>query len=221
MATQLEMFTRAVFLGATRPQTPRLQSPPLEADAGSIPPRHSLPLRPRWASEKEKTTDGIIKDHGHEGPGQYSSQPGGFIFDAHLAHFSIAVSRPEGFATRSGRSMTSFYPSGCSTSLLNETCWTSTEPSMRAGNWSRLYPLLIRDDPRTWRDRMDVWTSRTRSMPKDGTLLIARSTVADSSTAAPRGATLRVKRGAIPSASARVRRHTEREQLLPPRHPEL
>ena len=90
--TYMVALTRAVFLGATRPQTPRLQSPPPEADAGSVPPCHSFHLRLRVVPGKDSRIDGINEEAGQGNRERYSSQPGGSLFDAHLAQSSIAVS---------------------------------------------------------------------------------------------------------------------------------
>ena len=85
-------LTRALFLGATRPQTPRLQSPPQEAGASRVHPRHSNLLRLRVEAREIQLSGGINKEIGQDDRGRYSLQPGGFIFDAHLAHFLMSVS---------------------------------------------------------------------------------------------------------------------------------
>ena len=87
-----ERSTPDRFAGATRPHTPRLHSPPQEADAGQKPPRQRNPLRLRAHNDGYQTIKEITKEIGQDLQERYSSQPGGFIFDAHLAHFSVAVS---------------------------------------------------------------------------------------------------------------------------------
>ena len=87
-----ERSTPDRFAGATRPHTPRLHSPPQEADAGPEPPRQRDPLRLRAHNDGYQTIKEITKEIGQDLQERYSSQPGGFIFDAHLAHFSVAVS---------------------------------------------------------------------------------------------------------------------------------
>jgi len=87
--TQLETLMRAVFLGATRPQTPRLQSPPQEADAKGMPPRKTNALLVRMRKNKQRITRKI----GQRNHGQYSFNLGGFNFDELPAHISVIVSR--------------------------------------------------------------------------------------------------------------------------------
>ncbi len=94
----LGRFTRARIVGAARPHTPRLHSPPQEADAGPGSPRRRNPLSLRKHNDGHQTTRRITKEIGQHDQERYSSQPGGFIFDAHLAQFSVAVSR--GIPTR-------------------------------------------------------------------------------------------------------------------------
>ena len=94
-----ERSTPDRFAGATRPHTPRLHSPPQEADAGQKPLRQRDPLRLRAQNDGYQTIKEITKEIGQDLQERYSSQPGGFIFDAYLAHFSVAVSNwPVGFA---------------------------------------------------------------------------------------------------------------------------
>ena len=86
------MLDCTVLVGATRPHTPRLHSPPQEADAEPNPPRKPNPLRIRMHADQKQTIRWITKEIGQHVQKQYSSQPGGFISDALLAHFSVSVS---------------------------------------------------------------------------------------------------------------------------------
>ena len=84
--------TRARFVGAARPHTPRLHSPPEEADAGPEPPRPRTHLRLRTRNNCHPTIQEITKEIGQDAQERYSSQLGGSVLDALLAHFSVSVS---------------------------------------------------------------------------------------------------------------------------------
>ncbi len=97
--------TRVRIVEATRPHTPRLHSPPQEADAGPGPPGQGGRLRTH--NDGQQTIKGITKEIGQHLKGRYSLQPGGLIFDALLAHFSVSVSttpetQPEQLAEADG-----------------------------------------------------------------------------------------------------------------------
>ena len=68
------------------PPHPSASSPPQEADAGRKPPRSGSLLRLRTIYDGNKTTTEIAMEIGQPAQGRYSSQPGGFLFDALLAH---------------------------------------------------------------------------------------------------------------------------------------
>jgi len=80
------------FVGAARPHTPRL--PPLPQRLTPTRNRHDKgdALRLRTNDKGHQLVKGIVKEIGQHDQEQYSSQPGGFIFDALLAHFLVSVS---------------------------------------------------------------------------------------------------------------------------------
>jgi hypothetical protein len=83
--------TRDRFVGAARPHTPRLHSPPLWADATREPPPRGNPASLRTRN-KENLTNGSGTTIGQLYVKRYSLRPGGSIFDAHLAHNWVTVS---------------------------------------------------------------------------------------------------------------------------------
>ncbi len=83
--------TRDRFVGAARPHTPRLHSPPLWADATREPPPRGNPASLRTRN-KENLTNRSGTTIGQLYVKRYSLRPGGSIFDAHLAHNWVTVS---------------------------------------------------------------------------------------------------------------------------------
>ncbi len=85
--------TRARFVGAARPHTPRLHSPPQEADAERQVPRPRGLQRLPTLNERDEATTEMAREIRQHPPERYSFKLGGFIFDALPAHFSVSVSR--------------------------------------------------------------------------------------------------------------------------------
>ncbi len=83
--------TRDRLVGAARPHTPRLHSPPLWADA----PRETLPEEkphPYGSRMRASQPTGAVQTIGQLYVERYSLRPGGSVFDAHLAHFCLSIS---------------------------------------------------------------------------------------------------------------------------------
>ncbi len=92
---RLGIIERAVFVGAARPHTPRLQSPPQQADAKRKLPRQGDNLRLRTINNGIHTIKGITKESGQLILKRYSSQLGGSIFDELLVQYSVGVSKEQ------------------------------------------------------------------------------------------------------------------------------
>ena len=98
ITTHSDRLARAFFVGAARPHTPRLQSPPQRADANRNTPRYAQQIKLREKTQRNQAGGADHQNIGQRHQLRYSLryvillQPGGSILDEHLAQFSMIIS---------------------------------------------------------------------------------------------------------------------------------